>query len=183
MSNKSNGLILSIPDKKTTIYLDQTYRYLLLAGCSLYVIVFLYFIYNSETNYLLFGNIMACLGMTYLALGYYNKQPLTEVYYRKDVMTGHIILAVYLFLSFFLPINKNSRLTDIIGIISNSLLITDNPLYILGLILVTVFFILKSTMYASFATPFTVTIFIGSILITLGFIIAIYVYSTTVLKI
>jgi hypothetical protein len=90
---------------------------------------------NKDDQLLLIGSLIATTGFLYRTYEFFQK---TKYNKKFDIYIGHLILGIYNLLGFFLPINKGHQLFNIISVIGNFLLITDNKYNDLGIILLAI---------------------------------------------
>jgi len=171
------GITMDLSDQKTVVYLYKICHYLLSAGFVLFIIAYLHFMTHTKSNYLLIGNGVECLGYALLAIGYWFKGFFSILGLQTHVIIGHIVLAMYLTVSHILPINEYSTPIDIVGIFGNLFLVKETPLFILGLLFMPIFYIVKMCIFASTQNIYTILLILGSILITIGYIINIYIVA------
>lgn len=177
------AITMDLSDQKTVVYLYKICHYLLSAGFVLFIIAYLHFMTHTKSNYLLAGNSIECLGYALLAIGYWFKGFFSILGLQTHVILGHIVLTIYLTVSHILPINEYATPIDIVGIFGNLFLAKETPLFILGVLFMPIFYIVKMFMFASTQNIYTILLILGSICIAAGYILYAYVYSATVLKI
>lgn len=102
----------------------MNYANFALYGFIILFIIYLYYLKENlkENTHIIFGSLLVTVGYLYATLetyNYVNKKPVNKI------SKSHIILGVFLLLSFILPINKHSKKTDLFGVIGHLLLI--NP--------------------------------------------------------
>lgn len=96
-----------------------------LYGFIILFIIYLYYLKENlkENTHIIFGSLLVTFGYLYAILETYNylkKNPVSKI------SKSHIILGVFLLLSFILPINTHSKKSDIFGVIGHLLLINPN---------------------------------------------------------
>jgi hypothetical protein len=93
-----------------------------------YIILFIIYLYYLKINLkentnIIIGSLLVIFGYLFAILETYNYIKKKSV---SKISKSHIILGVFLLLSFILPINTHSKKTDIFGVIGHLLLINPN---------------------------------------------------------
>lgn len=90
----------------------------------LFIINLYYFKLNlKENNYIIFGSFLITFGFLYAIIETYKRIKKKSA---SKFSKSHIILGIFLLLSFIIPINKHSKKTDIFGMIGHLILINSN---------------------------------------------------------
>ncbi len=121
--------------------MDDFYTELMYIGYTLIILLYVqkaWYHHEINSSFLkLFGTVLVISGYLYLMYDKYNKKKQDDdnkdkkCYYDNqfDPVIGRILLTLYGFLSFIIPINPHLHLTDIFGIVGNMLLINKYDNY------------------------------------------------------
>ena len=120
--------------------MEDFYTELMFIGYTLLILLYIRKAYShheiNSSVFKLFGTILAISGYSYLMYDKYNSHNnkhdnKEECHYENqfELAKGRLLLTIYGFLSFLLPINPHFHLTDIIGTFGNMLLINKYDQY------------------------------------------------------
>jgi hypothetical protein len=122
-----------------------------LFGYSILSCVYLTHLYtniiNNEPILIIIGSIMILLGYVLLIKHYYDEQnndkQNNEFNVKKEnINYGYLILFLFFFLSFLIPINSHLKNTDLFALAGNSLLIFQTPLMTFGYIFNIIYYLI-----------------------------------------
>jgi hypothetical protein len=122
-----------------------------LFGYSILSCVYLTHLYtniiNNEPILIIIGSIMILLGYVLLIKHYYDEQYNDEQnnefnVKKENINYGYLILFLFFFLSFLIPINLHLKNTDLFALAGNSLLIFQTPLMTFGYIFNIIYYLI-----------------------------------------
>ena len=112
-------------------------------GSAFLVIVYgIYLILNLNSTFAeIFGSLLVVVGYYYLVIEYSKENNKTNSkVVKKTFPTGHLILALFLFLSSFLPINVHIKRSDVVAFIGHLLIVFSRNL--MGSALLVIYYII-----------------------------------------
>jgi hypothetical protein len=127
-------------------------NYIPIFGYSFLLIANLIFLKSNliKNNLFLFGSLIILFNISVslyekinnLSIIVKPKQKLTHQPYKNNIIYSHLFLTIFYITTYLLPINQQGRATDIFGLIGHILNIQHNKYNYIGLLSLTIFYII-----------------------------------------